>query len=70
MQISEVLGILAASPRLFQHTSNLEPYSLEVTITMFMSYGTIRLTIFLLHTLIPALDLNIHTSRYLNPHDY
>jgi len=72
MQISEllgVLGVLATSPRQFQCTSNLEAYSLGVIYTMIRSNSSIRLTIFLLQTLIQACRFNIQSSWYLNPHD-
>jgi len=55
VQISEVLGVLAASPRSFWCISNLEPYCLGWIIIMFIPNSTIQLTIFLLHTLIQAL---------------
>jgi len=73
VQISEllgVLGVLAVSPRLFRCTLNLEAYSPEVIFIMFKSNSTIRVTIFLLHTLIQACKFNIQSSRYLNPQDY
>jgi len=73
MQISEllgVLGVLAASPRLFWWTMNLAASSPGVINIMFMSYSTSRLTIILLHTLIQACKFNIQSSRYLNPQDY
>jgi len=73
VQISEllgVLGVLAVSPRLIRCTSNQEEYTPEVIFIMFKSNSTIRLTIFLLHTLIQACKFNIQSSRYLNAHDY
>jgi len=70
MQLSELLGVLAVSARLFWCISNLEPSSLGVIIIMFMSNSTIQLSIFLLHTLMQALYLNIQSSRYLNPFDH
>ena len=44
VQISELLGVLAASPRLFQCISNLELYTPEVSIKMVISNSTIQLT--------------------------
>jgi hypothetical protein len=55
VEIAEQLGVLAASPKLFQRISNLKPYSPEVIIVMFISYSTIQFTIFLLHSMIEAL---------------
>jgi len=42
---------------------------LGVIIILFIANYTIQLTIFLLHTIIQAVWLNIQSSRYLNPHD-
>jgi len=69
MQISELLGVWATSLRRFRCISNLEPYSPRVIIITSISNSTVPLTLFLLHTLIQALPLNIQSSRYLNPHD-
>lgn len=57
IQISELLGVLNPSPRLFWYTLNLEQYSLEVIIIIYTLNSTIRLTNFLLHNLIQALYL-------------
>jgi len=70
VQISELLGVLARSPRLFCSTSNLEPYSAQVIFLMFISICTIRLTIFLLHTLSQECKFDAQSSRYSNPQDY
>ena len=69
MQILVKLGVLGTFPRLLWFTLNLEPYTLGVIIIMFISNSTIQLTIFLLHTLIQTLKLNMQSSSYLNPHD-
>ena len=69
MQISEVLGILATSSRVLQQTSNLEPYSRDVIIIIFMLTSTIPLTIFCT-SWFRHCNFNTHPSRYLNPHDY
>jgi len=67
--MSELLGVLDASPRVFQCTSNLEPYSPEVIIIMFISNSTLQLTIFCTPWFRHC-NFNTQSSRYLNPHDY
>ena len=69
MQMSELLGVLAASPRVFRCTSNMEPYSPGVIIILFISNSTIQLTIFCTPWL-RYCNFNTQSGRYLNPHDY
>jgi len=69
VQISELLGVLAASPSVFWCTSNLEPYSPGAIIIMFISNSTIQLTIFCTPWFRHC-NFNTLSSRYLNPHDY
>jgi len=69
VQILELLGVLAASLRVFRCTSKLEPYSLGVIIIMFISNSTIQLTIFCTPWFRHC-NFNTQSSRYLNPHDY
>ena len=68
MQISEILGALAASPRVFRCTSNLEPYSPQVIVIMFISNSPIQLTNFCTPWF-RYCNFNTQSSRYLNPHD-
>jgi len=69
MQISELLGVLAASARVCRCTSNLEPYSTWVIIIMFIFNSTIQLTMFCTPWFRHC-NFKTQSSRYLNPHDY
>jgi len=69
VQISELLGVLAASPRVLRCTSNLQPYSPGVIIIMFISNRSIQLTIFCTPWFRHC-NFNTQSSRYLNLHDY
>jgi len=64
----ELLGELAASPRVFRCTSNLEPYSLVVIIIMFISHSTIQLTIFCTPWFRHC-NFDTQSRRCLNAHD-
>ena len=70
LEVLRVLGVLAASPRLFRCTSNLKAYSPGEMFILLNQNSTIWVTIFVLHTLIQACKFKIQSSRYLNPHDY
>jgi len=70
LELFEELGVLSMSPTVFRYASNLEAYSPGYGLIMFMSNCTIQLIIFILHTLIRTLQLNMQSSRYLNPHDW
>ena len=54
VQIPELFGVWAASPRRFQCILNLEPYSPGVIITMFISNSTIQLTNYLCPALLES----------------
>ena len=69
MQIVELLGVMAASPRVVRFTLKLEPYSPGVIIIMFISNSTIQLTIFYTPWFRHC-SFNTQSSRYLKPHDY
>jgi hypothetical protein len=68
VQVLKLLGVLAASERVLWCTSNLEPYSPGVIIIMFISNGTIQLTIFCTPWFRHC-NFNIQSSKYLYPHD-
>jgi hypothetical protein len=55
--------------RLLQCTANLEWYSPEVIMRLFISIITIALSIILLHTVILTLKHNIQSSRDQHPQD-
>jgi len=69
VQILELLGVLAMSPREYQCSSNLELYSPGVNIIFFISNSSIQLTI-LCTPWFRHCNFNTQSSRYLNPHDY
>ena len=70
MQILDLVGVLATFPRLFQCIWNLEPCFPAVIIIIFLPNSTIQLTIFLLHTFIQSVFLDVRSSRYQSSHDY
>jgi hypothetical protein len=69
VQIAELFRVLATSLRVFKCTSNLEPCSPGVIIILFISNGTIQLTIFCT-SWFRHCNINTQSSMYLNPHDY
>jgi len=70
VQYWESLGVFAISPRLFRCISKLELNCLGVSIIIFIWNTAVQFGIFVLHTLIQLLKLNIPSSRYPIPYGY